>query len=151
MKKEKIEINISNNEFEIDKSKDEVNCASGNKVVELQQIDKFVKLSFLYDFYGELLKENQRIIFEDYILEDLSLSEIASEQGISRQGVHDIIKRCSKQLIDYEEKLGLINKFQETKNMVNEIKSIVETIKSTKDLSLLEEVENLSNHILADL
>lgn len=121
------------------------------EVLDFEQINKFVELSLLYDFYGELLKENQKIVFEYYILEDLSLSEIATEQGISRQGVHDIIKRCSKQLMDYEEKLGLISKFQETKIRVNKIKDMVTMIKQTEDFSILNEIEKLSTLILEEL
>ena len=59
----------------------------------------------LYDFYGELLNEHQKEIYEDVVFNDMSPSEIAREEGISRQGVHDLIKRCDKILKDYEEKL----------------------------------------------
>ncbi len=54
-------------------------------------MEKFVEQTLLYDFYGELLSEHQRNIYKDVIFNDLSLSEIADEYGISRQGVHDII------------------------------------------------------------
>ena len=54
--------------------------------------------AYLYDFYGELLNQHQRGIYEDYAFSDLSLGEIAAEEGISRQGVHDLIRRCSKKL-----------------------------------------------------
>ena len=63
------------------------------------------KSSLLYDFYGELLTERQKEIYEDFILNDLSLGEIAQDRGISRQGVHDLVKRCDKILNGYEEKL----------------------------------------------
>lgn len=56
-------------------------------------LDTKYRQGLLYDFYGSLLKENNRIIFEDYVLNDLSLSEIAEEHGISRQGIHDAIKK----------------------------------------------------------
>ena len=54
------------------------------------------KSSMLYDFYGELLTEHQKEIYEDFILNDYSLGEIAQERGISRQGVHDMVKRCDR-------------------------------------------------------
>ena len=57
----------------------------------------------LYDFYGELLTEHQRNIYEAAVYDDLSLNEIALEHGISRQGVHDLIKRCTATMEDYEE------------------------------------------------
>ena len=69
-----------------------------------------IELAYLYDFYGELLNEHQRQIYEDFVLNDLSLGEIAAEEGISRQGVHDLVKRCTKKLQDYEDKLHLVEK-----------------------------------------
>ena len=75
-------------------------------------MEKIVAQGLLYDFYGELLTEHQRRVYEDVVFNDMSLSEIAEEQGISRQGVHDLIKRCNKTLEGYEEKLHLVQKFQ---------------------------------------
>ena len=57
-------------------------------------MEKIARQGLLYDFYGALLTEHQRQVYEDVVLYDLSLSEIAEEQGISRQGVHDLVKRC---------------------------------------------------------
>ncbi|HIV38717.1 MAG TPA: YlxM family DNA-binding protein, partial [Candidatus Blautia stercorigallinarum] len=74
-------------------------------------MEKIVEQTLLYDFYGELLTEHQRRIYEDVVLNDYSLSEVAQELGISRQGVHDNLKRCSRILEDYEEKLHLVEKF----------------------------------------
>ena len=79
------------------------------------------KSSLLYDFYGELLTEHQKEVYEDFILNDLSLGEIAQERGISRQGVHDLVKRCDKLLAGYEEKLHLVERFCEAKEDVKEI------------------------------
>ena len=87
-------------------------------------MEKIVEQGLLYDFYGELLTEHQRHIYEDVVFNDMSLSEIAEEQGISRQGVHDLIKRCDKILTGYEEKLKLVQKFNQTKKMVEEIKEL---------------------------
>ena len=55
-------------------------------------MERIVEQNLLYDFYGELLNDHQKKIYEDAIYNDLSLSEIADEYGISRQGVHDLIK-----------------------------------------------------------
>ncbi len=74
-------------------------------------MEKIVKQGLLYDFYGALLNEHQRSIYEAFVYDNMSLSEIASDQGISRQGVHDLIKRCDKVLEDYEKKLHLVDKF----------------------------------------
>lgn len=81
-----------------------------------QRLEERVYLSMLYDFYGALLKENNRRIFEAYIQEDYSISEIAEEMEISRQAVHDAVKRITKQLKGYEEKLGLLERFELQRN-----------------------------------
>ncbi len=84
-------------------------------------MEKKVLQTYLYDFYGELLTQHQRNIYEAFVLEDLSLTEIAQEQGISRQGVHDLVKRCDRILMDYEEKLHLLERFQKIKAKIAEI------------------------------
>lgn len=71
-------------------------------------VDVRLRASLLYDYYGSLLNENQRELCSRYLLDDLSLSEIADHAGISRQGVHDKIKRSVKQMEAYEDKIGLI-------------------------------------------
>lgn len=81
-----------------------------------------MELSLLYDFYGALLKENQQRMFEANVLEDYSLTEIAEEEGISRQGVYDAVKRASVQLKRYEERLGLVKRFQRQNTLVRLLK-----------------------------
>lgn len=105
-----------------------------------------VELSILFDFYGELLKDHNKQIFADYILNDLSLGEIAEEQGISRQGVYDIVKRCSKQLKDCEQKLCLIEKFKLTKSKINRIKELTEQLKILHQQNNIE--DNNQNKII---
>lgn len=84
-------------------------------------MEKIVEQGLLYDFYGELLTEHQRRIYEDVVFHDMSLSEIAQEQGISRQGVHDLIRRCDRILRDYEDRLHLLEKFNRVKDTVAQI------------------------------
>lgn len=120
-------------------------------MVKDDKLKEKVELSILFDFYGELLKNHNKHIFEDYVLNDLSLSEIAEEQGISRQGVYDIVKRCSKQLKECEEKLNLVKKFEETKEKVNRIKELTQEIKLSGEKTCLEEIIKLSDSILQDL
>ncbi len=122
-----------------------------NSKKEDDRLQEVVTLSMLFDFYGELLGEHKKQIFSDYILNDYSLSEIADHTGLSRQGIHDIIKRCTKKLKEYEEKLRLVEKFNSTKQKVNQIKRISEEIKQTKDFSKINLVEQLSEDILSDL
>lgn len=86
-------------------------------------MERIVEQGLLYDFYGELLTEHQQRIYEDAVYNDMSLSEIAEEQGISRQGVHDLIKRCDRMLEGYESKLHLVEKFRRVKEKVEAIRS----------------------------
>ena len=110
-------------------------------------MEKIVEQGLLYDFYGELLTEHQRNVYEGVVFNDMSLSEIAEEQGISRQGVHDLVKRCNKILSGYEEKLKLVQKFNQTKQMVGEIKELAGAYKRTGDKSLIDQIEALSEEI----
>lgn len=73
---------------------------------------KDLKVSYLLDFYGDMLTEKQREVIEAYYNEDLSLAEIAEEWAITRQGVRDAIKRAEQQLFDMEARLGLAARFQ---------------------------------------
>lgn len=97
-------------------------------------MDKILRQSLLYDFYGELLTEHQKTIYEDIIVNDLSYTEVAREEGISRQGVYDLVKRCDKLLEEYEDKLQLVEKFQHTKQMVADMKRLAKEIFADLDL-----------------
>ncbi len=106
-----------------------------------------VRLGFLYDFYGELFDERQKRIYESYIIEDMSLSEIAEDEDISRQGVHDIIKRCTKKLNMYEDKLHLVDKFIHIRDDVRAINELALSA-SNDDLN---KICDISNNILEEL
>ena len=110
---------------------------------------KIVEQNMLYDFYGELLTEHQRKVYENAVYHDLSLSEIADELGISRQGVHDLLKRCDKIMAGYEEKLKLVYKFGATKEKVNEIKKIALRIDAKSQDAVL--IASIANEILEEL
>lgn len=99
-------------------------------------MDKLYEQTMLFDFYGELLTEHQRSIYADAVYNDMSLSEIAEEQGISRQGVHDLIRRCDRILQDYESRLHLVERFARAKETVKEIQKLsAETMKEIQELS----------------
>lgn len=102
-------------------------------------MEKIFEQGLLYDFYGELLTAHQRKIYEAAVYNDMSLSEIAEEAGISRQGVHDLIKRCDKILADYEEKLHLIERFGETRQTVREIVKLTEEAGQKDDSKKMRE------------
>ena len=89
-------------------------------------MEKIFEQALLYDFYGELLTPHQRSIYEDAVYNDLSLGEIAEEKGISRQGVHDLIKRCDKALEEYEDKLHLVQKFTKARERIEQIVALTQ-------------------------
>lgn len=82
---------------------------------------KNLEVTILLDIYGEMLTVKQRTFLEYYYDDDLSLSEIAENEGITRQGVRDAIKRAEAQLIDMENRLGLAKRFDGIQQGINEI------------------------------
>lgn len=112
---------------------------------------KIVEQSMLYDFYGELLTEHQKKIYEDVVFNDMSPSEIAKEEGITRQGVHDLIKRCDKILREYEEKLHLVEKFMNTKKDIEQIKKISDKFKENNDIKLIDDIIKLSDKMIEEM
>ena len=90
--------------------------------------EKNLEIGYLLDFYGEMLTQKQHDFLEYYYNEDLSLSEIAVNEEITRQGVRDAIKRAEKQLFDMEEKLGLVRRFREIQSGMDEITELAEQI-----------------------
>lgn len=104
-------------------------------------MERIVEQGLLYDFYGALLNEHQRNIYEAFVYDNMSLSEIAADQGISRQGVHDLIKRCDKSLEDYERKLNLVEKFLKIKDQIAMIEEKADD----------DEIRNLASQILEQL
>ena len=117
-------------------------------------MEEIVKKALLYDFYGQLLTEHQRALYEDIVLNDLSYAEVAKEEGISRQGVYDLMKRCDKILTEYEEKLHLVEKFLNTNKKVTQINQFAKDIKNRNgDETLqeqIEQMEKISNAILEE-
>ncbi len=95
---------------------------------------KDFSLSVLFDYYSEILSDKHKQIFDSYYNLDLSLSEIAENTGITRQGVRDFIKRTEQQLRDYEEKLGFAGKSNELKSLAGEIESDDPAVKKLKEL-----------------
>ena len=114
-------------------------------------MEQFVQQTLLYEVYGELLTEHQRRIYEDVVLNDYSLSEVAADLGISRQGVHDNVKRCNKILSDYEEKLHLVEKFVNIKEKIHRIPGLAKNCESISKEELVSEVEHISQEILEEL
>lgn len=90
---------------------------------------EIAETALYYDFYGPLLTEKQAKIWDLYYQQDYSLSEIADEEGISRQAVHDLLKRTEKIFEGYEKKLGLIFRFLNEREKLINIRSMLEKVK----------------------
>lgn len=90
--------------------------------------DKLVQIALLFDFYGQLLTDKQMEIVDMYYNNDLSLCEISEQQGISRQGVYDTLKRAEKTLYEYEEKLGLVDRFLKQKENMKKIIEMIDEL-----------------------
>lgn len=114
-------------------------------------VNEILKQALLYDFYGELLTDHQKEIYGQFILEDLSLGEIARDAGISRQGVHDIIRRCSQALEGYENKLHLVEKFMSVKKKVQQIDALLDDYEETSRKQILKDIRKLSGEIIEEL
>lgn len=113
-------------------------------------MDKIYEITLLYDFYGELLTENQKELCRMHFLEDLSFGEISQELSISRQGVYDGIRRGERQLHEYEDALHLVRRFLEHQEAAKMIKSLAEQAMAKPDtLRLcLQEIIHKADDIL---
>ena len=113
-------------------------------------MDKNIEIGLLMDFYGELLTDRQKDIMDLYYNDNLSLSEIAEELEISKQGVQDNIKRSEKSLYEVEEKLGLLERFQTHSEKINSAINILKEVKQTCEENRLSEIEDILNELLND-
>ncbi|MGI6449868.1 MAG: YlxM family DNA-binding protein [Desulfitobacteriia bacterium] len=89
---------------------------------------QIAETALLFDFYGPLLTAKQAKIWDLYYQEDYSLSEIAEQEGISRQAVHDLLKRTERILEGYEHKLGLVKRFQKERDKLTRTQALLENI-----------------------
>lgn len=118
------------------------------KITRVIKMEEILKQALLYDFYGELLTGHQKRVYEDVVLNDYSFSEVAENLGISRQGVHDMVKRCNRLLTGYEENLHLVEKFLRLREQVGQIQSIAE---AQPEDHAMQEIGRISAAILEEL
>lgn len=113
-------------------------------------MSKDLSISVLMDFYGELLTEKQKDTLDLYYNSDLSLAEIAQDIDISRQGVRDFIKRGEKQLLEFEEKLGMVSKYnsigRELSLLYDEVMA-VKGIDSAKKAEILKRINSIKSSL----
>ena len=111
-------------------------------------MEEILRQTLLYDFYGELLTEHQKQVYEDVVLNDYSLSEVAQSLSISRQCVHDMVKRSTRLLNEYEEKLHLVERFVDLRGKVGEIHKLTE---NEKDDPSMQKIGQIAAEILEEL
>ena len=108
-------------------------------------MDRIAEESLLFDYYGNLLTEKKRRVLELYHEENLSLSEIAEEFGITRAAVHDSLKSARKQLAGYEERLGLVRQMDRRAGLLREIEARVLRVEEehAQDRKLVSELDHI--------
>ena len=118
------------------------------KVIDMDQV---LKQSLLYDFYGELLTEHQRGVYEEVVQNDLSYSEAAEMFGVSRQGIHELVKRCNRILEEYESRLHLVERFLNIRANVQQIQELSANCGSISREALAKQVCEIAEKILEEL
>ena len=113
------------------------------------RMDKMIEMNIRNDLYGSMLTIRQREIINLYYEENFSLSEIAEEFSISRQAVHDTLKKAEKALAVYERKLGLVEKFKKSEKAVRSIDKIIEKLvkEHSEDKKLTSQLEKIKQEI----
>lgn len=96
---------------------------------EVHTLAKNLEISYLLDFYGDVLTEKQREVMEQYYNDDLSLAEIADNFGITRQGVRDSIKRGESTILELEEKIGFAARYKAMKKQLSRLENLAKDIK----------------------
>lgn len=111
-------------------------------------MEKNVRVSMLCQIYGKLLTEKQFEILNDYYNNDLSLSEIAENNEITRQAVRDIIKKGESKLFELEEKLSIMEKMMKQEKLLQEV---LNELSKIQDVSSDKKVEKILNHVRKEL
>lgn len=111
-------------------------------------MEKNVRVSMLCQIYGELLTEKQLEVLTDYYNSDLSLSEIAENNNITRQAVRDIIKKGENKLFELEEKLQIMEKMMKQEKLLQEVLSELGKI---QEVSSDKKIEKILNHVRKEL
>ncbi len=113
-------------------------------------MSKNMEIPFLLDFYGDMLTEKQRLMVDYYYNEDLSLAEIAENEGITRQGVRDSIKRAEAQLFEMEERLALAARFRDMQQDLQLIQDCAKNLRQVNERNgRLTEIDEIALQIAA--
>jgi len=117
---------------------------------KMDELEKIVNQDLLFDCYGDLLTGHQKRIYEEVVFNDYSISEVAKDEGISRQGVSDMIRRSSEQLTFYEKKLGLVKKYKHRKKKLEEIKKLTGIFQRDRDPEHVSRIEEIAGELLKE-
>lgn len=116
------------------------------------RLEKAARMALLYDYYGPLLTEKQRQTVELYYHHDLSLAEVAAELGISRQGVHDLLRRTEAALEEYEARLGLVMRHQRQRRGLERLRQELTRLAEAADpAAQVARISALLAEIMADM
>ncbi len=108
-----------------------------------------MRQTLLFDFYGDLLTEHQREVYEDVVCNDTSFSELAAREGVSRQSIHELVHKCDRLMENYEKKLHMMEQFLWLKKMIQQIR---DDASSEEDLpEQMSRIRSLCDQILEDL
>ena len=102
-------------------------------------MDERLRQSLLYDFYGELLNDHQKAVFSAAVFDDMSYSELAEEFECSRQAAFDLVRRINRKLENYEAKLGLLARFTNAKDKMEELSKAVSGMYSSVEASSIDD------------
>jgi len=111
-------------------------------------LEKTAWMNLLNDFYGQLLTERQKVFMELYYAQNLSLGEIAEEFAVTRQAVHDTLKRAEQSLKEYEKKLGLVAKFKVERDKLAEAGSLLDEFAATGEEEKVRRAREILKEIL---
>ncbi len=111
-------------------------------------MEKNIEIGLLYEFYNKLLTQKQSYIINSYYNDDLSLSEIADDIEISRQGVRKQLKDAENALYNYEEKINLVSNFLKNKNIIKNINNNLDKLNEKYNDILIKNIKNDLNKLI---
>ncbi|MBQ1401061.1 MAG: YlxM family DNA-binding protein [Firmicutes bacterium] len=112
------------------------------------RLDKTAEVSLLFDFYGEMLTPRQQEVVRLYHEENFSLTEIAEELEISRQAVHDTLKKAEKALGSYEDRLGLVARMEKSRKVIETTDRTIEKLMAgCSDAGLMKDLKKIRKAI----
>ena len=111
-------------------------------------MDEILRRTLLFDFYGELLTDHQQKVYQEVVFDDVSFSELAERENVSRQSIHELVRKCDRTLESYEEKLGLVAR---SENIRKNVSLIRQTLDQEENSPAKEAILKITDQILKEL